>query len=152
MNLFQSRTGPKCDNYELLPHNSHPISIALRRKARQLGISLRSILRGLAGVAILWTLYRLWIWSCPAAPQHDQPTPAIIDTDDILPVPADSNPNPDPPRDPPLYDKYHERERNFPQHNQSLPYPDGSHAKFLWADNHGSRTSLSCLLALFTAR
>ncbi|KAF8189958.1 hypothetical protein K438DRAFT_1592841 [Mycena galopus ATCC 62051] len=36
----------------------------------------------------------------------------------------------------PLYKEYHERERNLPQHNPSLAYPDGAHAKFLWADNH----------------
>ncbi|KAJ7916092.1 hypothetical protein B0H13DRAFT_2451325 [Mycena leptocephala] len=43
-----------------------------------------------------------------------------------------------PPQPPPLYEEYREQERNFPQHNLSLPYPDGSHAKFLWAANHGS--------------
>ncbi|KAJ7765284.1 hypothetical protein B0H16DRAFT_1661582 [Mycena metata] len=43
-----------------------------------------------------------------------------------------------PPRPPPLYEEYRERERHLPQHNLSLPYPDGSHAKFLWAANHGS--------------
>ncbi|KAF8215071.1 hypothetical protein K438DRAFT_1460844, partial [Mycena galopus ATCC 62051] len=36
---------------------------------------------------------------------------------------------------PPSYKIYHGRERRLPQHNLSLPYPDGSHAKFLWADN-----------------
>ncbi|KAJ7785211.1 hypothetical protein DFH07DRAFT_975793, partial [Mycena maculata] len=38
---------------------------------------------------------------------------------------------------PPLYEEYRELERNLPQHNLSLPYPEGTHAKFLWAANHG---------------
>jgi hypothetical protein len=38
---------------------------------------------------------------------------------------------------PPLYEEYRQRERTLPQHNMSLPYPEGSHAKFLWAANHG---------------
>ncbi|KAJ7692998.1 hypothetical protein B0H17DRAFT_1159545 [Mycena rosella] len=33
---------------------------------------------------------------------------------------------------------YRERERLLPQHNLSLPYPEGGHAKFLWVANHGS--------------
>ncbi|KAJ7348686.1 hypothetical protein DFH08DRAFT_960060 [Mycena albidolilacea] len=59
----------------------------------------------------------------------------IIATDDIDLAPLANNglgPNP------PLYAQYHQRERNLPQHSPSLPYPDGPHAKFLWADNHGS--------------
>ncbi|EGN95083.1 hypothetical protein SERLA73DRAFT_187372 [Serpula lacrymans var. lacrymans S7.3] len=37
---------------------------------------------------------------------------------------------------PPLYEKYHEYERHLPQHNLSLPFPEGRDAKFFWAANH----------------
>jgi hypothetical protein len=90
----------------------------------------------LAAAAVVWVGYRLWF--SPA--QDQQPTPGIITTGDVDPGPPVGND--DPPRDPPLYEEYRERERHLPQHNASLPYPEGSHAKFLWADNHGSCTSL----------
>lgn len=37
-----------------------------------------------------------------------------------------------------LYDQYHDYERNLPQHDLSLPFPEGKHAKFVWFANHGS--------------
>ena len=37
---------------------------------------------------------------------------------------------------PPLYESYHDYERHLPQHNLSLPYPEGRDAKFFWAANH----------------
>lgn len=37
---------------------------------------------------------------------------------------------------PPLYPEYTEWERRLPQHNMSLPSPEGEHAKFLWIPNH----------------
>lgn len=37
---------------------------------------------------------------------------------------------------PPLYEQYHDYERHLPQHNLSLPFPEGRDAKFLWAANH----------------
>lgn len=37
---------------------------------------------------------------------------------------------------PPLYEAYHDYERHLPQHNLSLPYPEGRDAKFFWASNH----------------
>lgn len=40
------------------------------------------------------------------------------------------------PKLPPLYEKYVEYEREMPQHDLSLPFPEGKYAKFLWFDNH----------------
>src|SRR5579859_7450149 len=37
---------------------------------------------------------------------------------------------------PPTYHQYMENERRFPQHNISLPSPEGKHAKFFWPANH----------------
>ena len=37
---------------------------------------------------------------------------------------------------PPLYEAYHDYERRLPQHNLSLPFPEGRDAKFFWAPNH----------------
>lgn len=41
------------------------------------------------------------------------------------------------PKLPPLYGLYVEHERRLPQHNHTLPYPEGKHAKFLFIANHG---------------
>lgn len=37
---------------------------------------------------------------------------------------------------PPLYEAYHDYERHLPQHNLSLPYPEGRDAKFFWVAGH----------------
>ncbi|OJA20557.1 hypothetical protein AZE42_09786 [Rhizopogon vesiculosus] len=37
---------------------------------------------------------------------------------------------------PPLYEKYHDYERHLPQHDLSLPFPEGRDAKFFWTPNH----------------
>ncbi|KAG9309925.1 hypothetical protein JVU11DRAFT_9957 [Chiua virens] len=37
---------------------------------------------------------------------------------------------------PPLYEAYHDYERHLPQHNLSLPFPEGRDAKFFWVPNH----------------
>ncbi|KAG8220778.1 hypothetical protein J3R82DRAFT_2210 [Butyriboletus roseoflavus] len=37
---------------------------------------------------------------------------------------------------PPLYENYHNYERQLPQHNLSLPFPEGRDAKFFWVSNH----------------
>ncbi|KAH7908997.1 hypothetical protein BJ138DRAFT_1156325 [Hygrophoropsis aurantiaca] len=37
---------------------------------------------------------------------------------------------------PPLYEAYNDYERHLPQHNLSLPFPEGRDAKFFWAANH----------------
>ncbi|KAG6374801.1 hypothetical protein JVT61DRAFT_4184 [Boletus reticuloceps] len=37
---------------------------------------------------------------------------------------------------PPLFEAYHDYERHLPQHNLSLPFPEGRDAKFFWASNH----------------
>jgi hypothetical protein len=42
---------------------------------------------------------------------------------------------------PPLYHAYMEAERKLPQHDLALPFPEGHHAKYLWAANHASGTS-----------
>ncbi|TRM65456.1 hypothetical protein BD626DRAFT_488840 [Schizophyllum amplum] len=39
----------------------------------------------------------------------------------------------------PLYPKFHEYERRLPQHNPTLPAPEGEHAKFLFIANHAYR-------------
>ena len=36
---------------------------------------------------------------------------------------------------PPTYDLYYEIERNYPQHNASLPFPEGKDGRFLWVSN-----------------
>ncbi|KAJ7701184.1 hypothetical protein B0H17DRAFT_924778 [Mycena rosella] len=80
-------------------------------------------------------LYGYWA-SLPIADEIPVPVPLPLPVPISIPAP----PPEDPPRPPPLYEAYHERERNLPQHNMSLPYPEGAHAKFLWAANHGSGT------------
>ncbi|KAJ7513035.1 hypothetical protein B0H11DRAFT_16379 [Mycena galericulata] len=56
------------------------------------------------------------------------PTPTRINTE----LSGGSEEPATPPRPPPpLYEEYHERETNLPQYNMALPYPEGSHAKFL---------------------
>ncbi|KAJ7881139.1 hypothetical protein B0H14DRAFT_2706275 [Mycena olivaceomarginata] len=134
---FQRRTSRDVDEYELLPSTSEagaePGFRPVRRKPWQWRFfSFRSLACTLAAAAVVWVGYRLWF--SPA--QDQQPTPGIITTGDVDPGPPVGND--DPPRDPPLYEEYREHERHLPQHNASLPYPEGSHAKFLWADNHGS--------------
>lgn len=37
---------------------------------------------------------------------------------------------------PPLYEAYHDYERRLPQHDLSLPFPEGRDAKFFWVPNH----------------
>lgn len=51
-------------------------------------------------------------------------------------------------RKPPRYTRYHAYERNLPQHDLNLPYPEGRDAKFFWASNHV--TSAYTLLFLVT--
>ncbi|KAJ7513119.1 hypothetical protein B0H11DRAFT_1698042 [Mycena galericulata] len=115
--------------YELLPvnpHSSHESqhpSLARRRGLWPRGVRARGIT-----LLVLLSLVAAGFWSIP--------TSTGIDTE---PSGGSEEPvTPPPPRPPPpLYEEYHERERNLPQHNMSLPYPEGSHAKFLWAANHG---------------
>ncbi|KAI5118056.1 hypothetical protein M0805_005902 [Coniferiporia weirii] len=37
---------------------------------------------------------------------------------------------------PPLYEDWYELERNLPQHNESLPYPEGAQGRYFFASNH----------------
>ncbi|KAJ7851503.1 hypothetical protein B0H14DRAFT_2761623 [Mycena olivaceomarginata] len=89
-----------------------------RAKPRRCGFSLRWRMAVLSTVVFLWLFYRLSV-------------PGYY---------MDHFTDGDPPRRPPLYEAYHQRERNLSQHNPSLPSPDGRHAKFLWAANHVSHT------------
>ena len=36
---------------------------------------------------------------------------------------------------PPDYSRFYELERNYPQHDASLPYPEGQNGRFLWVNN-----------------
>ncbi|OSD08075.1 hypothetical protein PYCCODRAFT_1430264 [Trametes coccinea BRFM310] len=40
---------------------------------------------------------------------------------------------------PPLYSRFHEAELSLPQHNPSLPLPEGKDGKYLWVSNHASK-------------
>ncbi|KAI0646357.1 hypothetical protein C8Q79DRAFT_1050023 [Trametes meyenii] len=40
---------------------------------------------------------------------------------------------------PPLYSRFHEAELALPQHNVSLPFPEGREGKYLWIANHASK-------------
>ena len=45
-------------------------------------------------------------------------------------------PKPDPDVElPPTYERFYEIERNYPQHDVSLPYPEGKDGRFLWISN-----------------
>lgn len=44
---------------------------------------------------------------------------------------------------PPLYEEYHDYERHLPQHNLSLPFPEGRDAKFFWTANHVTSMNIS---------
>lgn len=46
---------------------------------------------------------------------------------------------------PPLYEAYHDYERHLPQHNLSLPFPEGRDAKFFWVPNHVTGEHCFCL-------
>jgi hypothetical protein len=48
-----------------------------------------------------------------------------------------------------LYEAYHDYERHLPQHNLSLPFPEGRDAKFFWAANHVTSMNIgySCIQA-----
>ena len=37
---------------------------------------------------------------------------------------------------PPLYEAYHQRELNMPQHNPDLPFPEGKTGKYLFVSSH----------------
>jgi len=39
-------------------------------------------------------------------------------------------------RPPPLYQHYSESEEQLPQHDLTLPFPEGRHAKYIWFSNH----------------
>ncbi|KAI0372005.1 hypothetical protein BV20DRAFT_135882 [Pilatotrama ljubarskyi] len=40
---------------------------------------------------------------------------------------------------PPLYSRFHEAELRLPQHNASLPFPEGREGRYLWVANHASK-------------
>ncbi|KAI0360624.1 hypothetical protein OH77DRAFT_704927 [Trametes cingulata] len=40
---------------------------------------------------------------------------------------------------PPLYSRFHEAELALPQHNVSLPFPEGREGRYLWVANHASK-------------
>ena len=48
-------------------------------------------------------------------------------------------------RSPPTYGLFYEMERNLPQHDPSLPFPEGENGRFLWVSNQhwGEQKSLS---------
>lgn len=52
---------------------------------------------------------------------------------------------------PPLYEKWYEFERNLPQQDQSLQYPEGANAELFYASNHvwGTSKALSFHLEIF---
>lgn len=37
---------------------------------------------------------------------------------------------------PPLYKEYSAAEEQLPQHDLTLPFPEGRHAKYIWFSNH----------------
>ena len=43
---------------------------------------------------------------------------------------------------PPLYSRFHQAELALPQHDASLPLPEGGHGRYLWIANHASSESL----------
>lgn len=36
---------------------------------------------------------------------------------------------------PPTFDRYYDMERAYPQHNASLPFPEGENGRFMWVSN-----------------
>ncbi|KAI0635224.1 hypothetical protein C8Q77DRAFT_1106760 [Trametes polyzona] len=40
---------------------------------------------------------------------------------------------------PPLYSRFHEAELALPQHDASLPFPEGREGRYLWVANHASK-------------
>ncbi|KAJ7635159.1 hypothetical protein FB45DRAFT_743190 [Roridomyces roridus] len=135
-------------NYELLPTSqdqssnddirSHASSFSRRKRLCARPLSPKWLATGFVVVLILGGLY---VYSGRSA-DVDDPLPT---TPEPLPADAPVEQQPDvipdtptPPRPPPLYEEYNERERLLPQHNIFAASPDGSHAKFLWFANHGS--------------
>ena len=45
----------------------------------------------------------------------------------------------------PTYERFYEMERNYPQHDKSLPYPEGENGRFVWVSNQhwGEQFSVS---------
>lgn len=35
----------------------------------------------------------------------------------------------------PTYERFYEMERNYPQHDKNLPYPEGENGRFVWVSN-----------------
>ncbi|KAF7335804.1 hypothetical protein MVEN_02236400 [Mycena venus] len=165
MNLVKWRTSQNsniAEKYEPLPGDSQLPGPTTRARLVLKKTRLKSMMSVLAAVVVLWTLayttftanynrfycqrsptspnskpsgqstatYGPGLWTSPTPAQH-QPPSAILTEDNVDPGPSAAS------GDPPRYKKYHEQERNLPQHNMSLPYPDGSHAKFLWVHSHG---------------
>ncbi|KAJ7024495.1 hypothetical protein C8F04DRAFT_1131254 [Mycena alexandri] len=136
-----SGVGHRLDAYELLPDSQWADGAAPRvghvpTRRRRCAVPVRPILYSLGVIVALGIISAFW---ARRLARLQAPGPARPD-DAHRPPPETPGPlRPgDPPRPPPLYEEYHRRERNLPQHNLSLPYPDGSHAKFLWTANHGS--------------
>ncbi|KAJ7185222.1 hypothetical protein C8R46DRAFT_1287610 [Mycena filopes] len=133
MNFFQIEWPARritADEYELLPSSQAEDATARhapRTRRCVTGTHSGYFSAVVATVLLLGTFYALR--SRRLGP-HQAVDPQLASE---FPVAEDNGP-----RKPPSYREYHQRERAFPQHNLSLPYPDGSHAKFLWTANHGS--------------
>lgn len=83
-------------------------------------------------ILFLSSLALLWFYSHSRHTGEDLPASEEIPADHSLP---------------PLYEAYHDYERHLPQHNLSLPFPEGRDAKFFWAPNHVTGECRICSFA-----
>lgn len=67
-------------------------------------------------------------------PHNDAPQSPIDPQYPPYPIPYDVPPTNN--TKPPLYERYTAYEKALPQHNESLPFPEGSHTKFIFFANH----------------
>ncbi|KAF7309252.1 hypothetical protein MIND_00295500 [Mycena indigotica] len=107
--------------------------------------------RGILVLSLPWAIVVLLLISSPLLSRISgpvslvpSPLPGLTNTHpcpSVQPLVQECPPPPPPslppPQQPPLFELYHARERQLPQHNLAAPFPDGNHAKYLWVDNHG---------------
>lgn len=105
-----------------LRHSSF-VSLHPRRHAR----ACFAVLALLSLACLLWTSALRLNWSQPIFPSQPKADPTLP------PSKGDTGANKDLP---PLYDEWYEYERSMPQHNVSLPFPEGASGLYFYPANH----------------
>jgi hypothetical protein len=70
-------------------------------------------------------------WRALVSPQQVE----VVELEEAVPPPAPAPAPPDPAL-PPLYQSFHQAELGFPQHDPSLPFPEGKTGRYIFIANH----------------